>query len=216
MAFTEIELVRSITGVSEDSYSDEEVQTFISLAQKEITAKIQQKVIREPVVYLDGTRENDLAEDTTFYFANWKGNYLGDLDYDGNIDVSDIIVYQVDNDDMETILTPTSISNDNMSFTLSSIPGSNVDLFVTYCYSPFNMIEPDYFLSQATAYLAASYLDLTDGSDDSIRFGNVSISGSGSSGMKGNKFYQKYLELMNQLIENSTGGAIWGQSFVQI
>lgn len=221
MAFTEIQTVRNITSVSTDDYSDEQIQEFIGFAQKEVTSKIQQKVKREEIKRLDDTRKNEInGTNTTFYLANWNGNYLSDMDYDGDVDTDDIKVYSVAQDGTETELTISSIDPTNMKFTLSSSP-NNVDLFVTYCYSPYDFVNPDPLLAQCTAFLAASYLDITEtggsGGSESVRIGNLSISESGGGrGLVGNKYYQKYLELLNQLIENSTGGAIWGESFVKI
>lgn len=217
MAFTEIETIKNVAGVNTTSYTDGEIQDFISMAQKEVTSKVQQKIIRERVLYLDNTRQNRIdGLNSTYYLSKWKGNYLGDLDYDGDIDTDDIKVYQIASDGTETELTVSSINSDNMSFVLGSIPAAGVVLEVTYTYSPYNMngnVDP--FLAQITTFLACSYFNITDGSDEPIRFGNVSIGGS-SSGIKGNKYYQKYMELLNQLIENSTGGAIWGESLVKI
>jgi hypothetical protein len=221
MAFTEIQTVRNITGVSTDDYTDEQVQEFIGFAQKEVTSKVQQKVLREKILRLDSTRENEIdGITTTFYLKNWNGNHLTDMDYDGDVDTDDIKVYSVDSNGAETVLAVSSIDTDDMTFTLSSAP-NNVDLYATYCYSQYDFVNPDPLLSQCTAFVAASYLDITEtggsGGSESVRIGNLSISESGGGrGLVGNKYYQKYLELLNQLIENSTGGAIWGESFVKI
>jgi hypothetical protein len=221
MAFTEIQTIRNITGATEEDYPIDVVQEFIGFAQKEITSKIQQRVNREPVNYIDNTRQNNInGTNTTFYFKNWNNNHLGDMDYDGDVGTDDIKVYSVDSNGTETVLTVSSVDSENMTFTLSSAP-SNVYLYVTYTYSQYDLINPDPLLSQCTAFLAASYLDITEtggsGGSESVRIGNLSISESGGGkGLVGNKYYQKYIELLNQLIENSTGGAIWGESFVRI
>ena len=231
MAFIDKQTVLNITGVSEDDYETDELSDFIMFAQREVLSKIQQTAIREKVDYIDETRENDIdGSTTTFYFKNWKGNYLGDMDYDGDIDIDDIKVYQVDDDDVETELTPSSVDYKNMSFTLSSAPDEDSELYVTYAYTPYDLVLPHPLLTQATAFLAASYLKLTEGGgstmgggDDarSIRIGNLAIgSGSTSSSAysygKVTSFYDKYRELMAQLLDNSTSSAIWGESFVTI
>lgn len=216
MVWCEISTIRDITGVSSDAYDDGDITNFISLAQREVNSKVIQKVIREKIEQLDSTRTNKIdGSNTTYYLKNWKGNYLGDTDYDFSVDTTDVEVYQVASDGTETELTVSSVDYEKMSFTLSAAP-SNASLYVTYSYTPYNPVSPDPFLQQVTTYLAASYIDLTDGADESIRFGNVSIMGSGSNGIKGNKYYQKYMELMNQLQESVTNGALWGESFVRI
>jgi hypothetical protein len=220
MAWCEINSIRNITGISEDDYSDGQIQEFICLAQKEINSKVMIPVIRERVSYVDYVRKNNIdGLNTTFYLQHWKGNFIGDGDYDETVDVSDIKVYQIDSNNVETILTPASIDYSKCSFTLSTAP-QNVTLEVDYTYTAFNPVLPNPLLAQATLYLAASYLDLTDGSSggsESVRIGSISISESNSgSALEGNKFYQKYMSILSQLTENSTGGAIWGESFVRI
>jgi hypothetical protein len=212
--WTEIETVRNITGVSEDDYTDDQVVQFITLAQREVNSKINTKVVREFVDYLDDVRENDInGETTTFYLSKWKGNYLGDMDYDGDIDTDDIEVYQVDEDDIETQLTPSSVDYQKMSFTLSSAPDSNKDLYVTYTYCPVNPVNPDAFLSQLTAYLASSYM-VSGEESGSIRLGSLALGESRQTLY--DRYYNKYVSLMGQLQENLTGGAIWGLKAVQI
>ena len=213
MAWADIETIRNISGISTDTFSDGDVQEFIESAQKEVNSKVCQTVIREYVEYIDQTRKNDInGSNTRFYVKNWKGNYLGDYDYDGDIDTSDIKVYSVASDGTETELVPSSISIPNCYFNLTSAP-TNVKLYVSYSYLSFNPVEPDARLEQAVTYLAASYIYVGDDAD-SIKFGNVSLS-SGSKNLY-NQYYEKYLNLINQLLENSTGGAIWGESKVQI
>jgi hypothetical protein len=231
MAFIDKQTILNITGVSEDDYEIDELSDFIMFAQREVLSQIQQSSIREPVEYLDETRKNEIdGSTTTFYLKNWKGNYLGDKEYDGDIDVNDVKVYSVDEDDIETELIPSSVDYKKMSFTLSSAPAKGSELFVTYAYTPYDLVLPHPLISQATAFLAASYLKLTEGGgstmgggDDarSIRIGNLSIgAGSTSSSAytygKVTSFYDKYRELMAQLLDNSTSSAIWGESFVKI
>jgi len=215
MAFIDPQTVINITGIDSDSYEDDELSDFISFAQKEVLSKIQKRELREPALYLDNTRQNKIdGSNTTFYLSKWKGNYLGDLDMDGDIDTDDVKVYSISSDGTETELSVSSVDYEKMSFTLSSAP-SNVDLLVTYKYCPFDLVTPDPQVAQVTAYLAASYVSVTDGSDDSFRIGNVSFGGN-NRGIKENKYYQKYEELMTTLIEDATGGAIWGESLVKI
>lgn len=215
MAFIEPNTIINITGIDEDSYENDELSDFISFAQKEVLTKIQQLVLREKVEYIDNTRQNKIdGSNTRFYLKKWNGNYLGDMDLDGDIDTDDIKVYSVSSDGTETQLTPSAVSHTGMYFDLSTAP-SDVDLFVTYKYTQFDLVQPDPLVAQATAYLASSYVSITDGSDDSFRIGNVSFGGN-NRGIRGNKYYQKYEELMASLIETSTGGAIWGESLVKI
>jgi hypothetical protein len=209
MNWTSVPEVRRITGISESTYSDSEIQEFINAAQREVNSKILVEVIREPIVYLDTTRKNSIdGVNKTYYIKNWKGNYLADRNYDGSVTISDIVVYKVASDGTETTLTPTSVDVTNCSFTLTTAQ-NDCRLYISYAYTRLDPVTPNQLVYQATTYLTASYLFVGDETDN-IRFGNVSIGGSNEGRNK--QFYNKYLELLRQINENSTGGAIWGVS----
>ena len=209
MAWTDADTVREITGASETDYTDAQIEGFISLAQREVNSKIINKVVREPVQYIDGFRSNDIdGSNRTFFIQNWRGNYFGDTNYDGEVDTSDITVTKYNPaTETESNLTISSISVPWCQLTLSAAP-SNCDLYITYSYTPIDPQTPDNFLALATAYLASSYM-FVGNDDDKIRFGNVSIE-PGADGSRGTQFYKKYLSLLDQLTANSMGGgAIW-------
>ena len=211
--WTEISTVRNITGVGEDDYTDEQIASFIQLAQREVNSKVNTKVVREMVDYLTPVRQNRInGENTKFYVSKWNENYFGDTDYDGDIDTDDIKVYKV-KDEVETELTVSSLDYQNMSFTLSEAPESSSELYVTYTYCPVNPVNPDPFLSQTVAYLASSYM-VSGEESGSIRLGSLALGESKQTLY--DRYHSKYLDLMNQLQENSTGGALWGFSAVQI
>jgi hypothetical protein len=109
-------------------------------------------------------------------------------------------------------LTPSLISVTNMYFELSSAP-SNVELFVDYTYLSYDPVNPDAFLSQVVAYLTASYM-VSGEESGSIRLGSLALGESKETLFT--RFTNKYESLMNQLQENSTGGAIWGLQAVNI
>lgn len=211
VSWTSQNYVRAIAGVSTTDYSDAMIEDFISTAQKEVNSKVLVKIIREPIVFLDQYRQNDIdGTNTTFFVRNWKGNWFADSNYDNVVDINDLKVVQYDpNTTLETELTISSIDIKNMSFTLSVAPANNVQLYVDYCYTPFDMINPDPFLTQATTYLAASYLFIgTDGFK--ITFGNVTIE-PGKDGGQGKQLYSQYERLLQQINILGTGGAIVGE-----
>jgi hypothetical protein len=215
MVWANVSDVRRISGTSSTTFDDGELMAFIVLAQREVNSKISVKVIREKIGYIDRVRENKIDNsNTTYYVKNWKGNYFCDTNYDGEVDTSDINVYQVDSNGNETELTVSSINISSGSFVLSTAP-LNVDLYVTYSYSSFDPENPDPLLSQCVTYLASSYMYVGDETNN-VRFGNVSI-GSGSDGSKYKQFYDKYQDLINQLSEiSNNGGSVWGISEVRI
>jgi hypothetical protein len=207
MTYTNVPDVRRVANVLSTDFSDAQIEEMISLAQKEVTSRVQTKVVREPVYGIDQYRQNNIdGVNTTYFIRNWKGNYLGDLNYDNQVDTSDVIVTQFDpNTHTETELTVASIDYENCSLTLSTAPQS-VQLFITYCYVPFDEINPDPFIQQATAYLAGSYLFVgSDGFETS--FGNVTIK-PGRLGGKGEQMYKKYTLLLDQLLVVSNNAAI--------
>lgn len=136
---------------------------------------------------------------------NISRNYIGDSNFDNQIDTFDIRVVQYNpSTQTETELTPSSIDVLNCSFTLSTAP-NNVELYVDYAYMSMDPSTPDYFLSQCVNYLAASYLFIgRDGFE--YKFGNVTIK-PGQGGGQGKQLKDKSDELFNQLLINSQGSS---------
>lgn len=169
--------VRNITNLTTTDISDTVLYELIKNAMIEINKKISAKVIRERVAYLDNTRENDVdGNNTTYYIKNWKGNYLSDYNLDGNVTTSDVKVFAVDSDGLETSATVSSVTSSEGKFVLSTAYASSYELYVSYSYTPIDIITPDPLLRLATANLVAAnaYLKRDTGVGD-VKFGNVSI-----------------------------------------
>jgi len=210
MAWTTATEVRTLTGLTSAEVSDADLNTLISSAQKEINLKLNTKIIRELVESIDGTRENDIdGSNTTFYAQNWKGNYFSDTNFDNSVTTSDVTLFSVDSDDVETESNPLSITADEMKWTVTTAP-NDVTIYVTYSYSPFDMETPNPLVKLACEYLAGAYgfLKRDGGKGGSVRFGNVSISNNHRESYE--SFYSKYLSLVNDLKLSDDGGAIWG------
>lgn len=219
MVWTTADNVRLITGLTTSDISDDNLNSLIQAAQKEVLLHINQKETREPIEYIDSTRENDIdGTNTTYYVKNWEGKYLSDSDYDLDIDTSDITVYSVSkNDGTETTLTVSSITYNQGKFVLSSAP-EDVDLYVDYCWTYFNPSTPHPLLKLATEYLAGAYAYMRKDSSQvkQIKFGNTSITNSVGADSSYNFLYNKYVSIIQQLNENTGNGAIWGESKVKI
>lgn len=214
--WTTISQVRKVAEITTADFTDSEIAEFINLAQKEVSSKLVSKVNREPIYFIDSFRDN--ARDgvnSTYYVRNWFGNYLADYNYDNEVNTTDVTLVQYDtNTQLESKLTISSIDIPNCSFTLSSPPTSNVQLYVTYAYSPIDPVNPDPFVALCVAYLAGSYLFI--GSDGfKLQFGNVRIE-PGLTGGKGKQLHDKYQDVLQQLIVNSTGGSLWSDMAVRI
>ena len=210
MAWTTPDDVRLITSLNTTEISDADLISFISKAQKEVTNELSLRIIREQVLFIDSTRQNDIdGSNTTFYIKKWKGNYLSDTNFDDSVTTSDVTLFSVDNDSAETSAAPSTITHDLGQWTVSTAP-ENVDIFVTYSYSPFDMDTPNQLVKLACEYLAGAYafLKRDGGKSKDVKFGNVSI----KTGKRQSyaSFYNKYKTLVEDLKISDNGGAIWG------
>jgi hypothetical protein len=220
MALTTISDVRLLTNLTTSDISDANVTSLIGLATAEIFTKINIKVVREKIAYIDATRKNDIdGVNKTYYVRNWKGAYLSDSNFDGNVTILDVKVHTVDSNNTETEATISSITYNQGKFVLSNAYDSSYDLYVTYSYCYYDPVTPDPLLKLATTYLVASYSYLkTDAGVSDIKFGNVRINKqlSSSYGM----YYDRYLDIMSKLNSyGSVGGNLdsnWIESNVKI
>jgi len=202
MAYKTLAQLKADLGTKSTQFTDDQLNDLISKVTARINSELNVQVIREPIHYINITRQNRLdGINKTFYVRNWFGKYLGDVDNDGAITKSDITVIQRDNNDVETELTVSSINVDNMSFTLSAVPSSDVELFVSYKYSYFDMSTPDQRIKDLARYLCLmkSYFDLEIGLiGTSAKAGNISISGIDKN-TKSMKYNNLSKELFNDL-----------------
>jgi len=178
MAFCTYGDISLITNISTSDISNTDITSLISEATKLLNSLINVEVIREEVIYLDETRENEIdSSNTTYYIRNWKEGYLADSDSDGDVDTSDLKVYAVHSDGTETEATISSISTSNKSFTLDTAYSSNYRLFVTYSYCFKNPATPDPLIALACKYFTASmaYMKLNVGRSPEQSFGNKKI-----------------------------------------
>lgn len=221
MALTTLSDVRLLSNITAAEVSDADMTNIIAEATVELTSKLNVNVIRERIARVDSTRPNDIdGSNTTYYTTNWKGKFLSDRDLDGDIDVSDVIVYVVDSDDDETTATVSSIDFDDSKFVLDTAYDSTNTLYVTYAWSYYDLSTPDPLVNLAATYLAAAYayLKRDAGVDGIVRFGNVTINQSLSSSY--GEYYRKYQQLCSELTKGSVlgkeGEGSWIQSKVAI
>lgn len=216
MGYCTVEDVRSISKLTTSEVSDEDLQYIIEQSTFEINRKINIEVTREKIEYIDEVRKNKFdGFNNTYYVKNCKGKYLADRNYDGNVSTSDVLVYIVAKDGVETKIIPQSIVPDEGKFVLSeSFDSSNIG-YVSYSWSHWDEYTPHQFLNLACAYLSAanSFLKKDTGVQN-VKFGNVSIykkvSGSYSS------FYTKYQALLRDLMSSSSLKECWQESKVRI
>jgi hypothetical protein len=208
MAFTTVDKVRTLTGLSETQVSDEIMSELISEATREVGMKINSPVIREKVEYIDYVRENDInGTNSTFYVRNFK-KFIGDRNRDGDVTTTDIIVYQVDSSDNESTASVSLIYPDQGKFTLTTAPLASIqEIFVTYDYSTYQQEDSviDSQVSLATSYLAAAYAfakkDL--GTAGNVKFGNITINKKASESFA--FYYDRYIQIIKNL-NSAIGG----------
>ena len=212
MVWTTSDDVRLLSGLSTADVSNDDLDDLIAKAQKEVTLELSINVIREKVDYIDSTRENFIdGSNTTFYTKNWKGNYLSDTNFDNSITTSDITLFTVDSDSVETESTPLTITHDESKWTVTTAP-DDVDIYITYSYSPYDMSTPNPLVKLACEYLVGAYafMKRDGGKSTDVKFGNVRIKSNVRQSY--DFFYKKYLVLIGELKISNDGGAIWGTS----
>jgi len=170
--------VRNLTNIEVADLLDEQIQETILLATAELNSAINCRVYREPVLYIDQTRQNYIqGTQTEFYVRNFRGKFIADYDNDGFVDTDDLIVYVVDSVGNESIATVASIDADNGKFTLSTAPAAGRYLYVTYAWSYVSEANPSKTLRLACALLSAAYCyaKINFGRAPQVAFGNLKI-----------------------------------------
>lgn len=194
--------VRSICNLTTSDISDADLTTIITYATTKMNEDICTKVVREKVYYIDRTRENDIdGSNTIYYVQNWKGKYIADLDDDGDVDTSDVIVYQVSSIGIETTLTVSAIGHDYGKITLSSAPSSGVELYMTYRWCYKDCSTPSNLIKSACMNLSAAlaFEKINAGRAPRLVFGNARFERHMSAY---NVFYKKYLDDVNRINMN--------------
>ena len=218
MVWTSTSNVRLLSGLTTTDIGEDDLNCLIQVAQKEVLLGINNKVIREPVKYIDSTRENTIdGSNTTYYIKNWKANFIGDYNYDLSVDTSDLTLVSVDSDGTEADVAISSVTYDEGKFVVTTAQ-NNVDMYLTYTFTYFNPVTPDPLLKLATEYLAGAYayMRIDSSQKKQVKFGNVSITNGVGKDSAYSFFHNKYMDIIRQLNENTGNGAIWGISKVLI
>lgn len=203
MVYTTTANIYNRTPLTETDIDSTQLEDLISDATAVLNREINSKVVRERILPIDSIRENEIdGINKKYYLSRSKdGVYLGDLNNDGEVTVDDLRVYLVNADDTETEATVVSIDYEDLSFTLNEAPTSNTQaIYVTYCYSYFDVDTPDILIEMATRYLAASYAFTIDeyGLGTSAKVGNISVSGLDKES-NSLRMYKKYLETLHKI-----------------
>lgn len=153
------------------------------------------RIIRERILKIDNTRKNNInGVDKDYYVKNWEQYYLGDLNNDGVVNTSDVIVYAVAGDGTETTPSIASITPNSGKFTMTTAP-SSVRLYVTYSMALVDEYTPSEDITLAVSYLcgAMSYLKIDARKIANFSVGKVRV---GAQSDAYNTFMEKYLDVI--------------------
>lgn len=151
--FATVQDVKDFVSLSSDDISDEEIMKLIKRAQIQIAQELYVYHEEELVTYIDAEKENDIdGENTIFYTRYWP---IADRTQSGVVDENDVTMYLFDSDNVRTTATVTSVDSTLGKITLSSAPGTDYTLKVTYNSIPKNIRDDD--LKLACTFLAAGY-----------------------------------------------------------
>jgi len=190
---------RTVTNLTTSCISDADAYNLITMAAYQINGDLNTKVIRERVGYIDETRENKIdSSNTEYYIRNWKGKFLADFNNDSQVTTSDVVVYAVDSDGVETTQTISSIDVDDCKITLSSAPSSSDRLYITYSWSYINESTPAKDLRMACAFLTAALAQarINIGRAPQVSMGNIRLYRDMHAY---DEFYSKYLNILRQM-----------------
>lgn len=210
--------VRLLTGLTESDIDTDDLNSLIDIAQKEVLLQINNKVVRESIQYIDETRQNEIdGINKTYYIKNWKGNFISDYNYDFSVNASDVTMYAVDGNGVESEVSIDTVTYDEGKIVVITAQ-NNMDLYITYVYTYFDPVNPDPSIKLATEYLAGAYtyMRINSSQKKQVKFGNVTITNGIGKESAYNFLFDKYMDIIRQLNENSGRGAIWGVSKVLI
>lgn len=190
--------IRTLSGLTTSDISNDDLTTILGFATTKLNKDINVRVIRERIAGLDNTRRNLINNSNCVYYVkNWRDYYLGDLNNDGVVDTSDVIVYAVSGDGTETTPTIASVTPNSGKFTLQTAQ-SGVTMYVTYSMALVDEYTPSEDITLAVSYLcgAMSYLKIDARKIANFSVGKVRV---GAQSDAYNTFMDKYLNIINSI-----------------
>lgn len=206
--YSSVDEVREISNLTVDDISDADLYKLIQKATAYLNAEINARILRERIYAIDETRTNKIdGTNDTFYVRKWR-QHIGDMNNDGKVTTSDLIVYQVDRSNVETQLTVSSISPDEGKFVLTTAPSAGVRLFVTYEWCYVSEYTPHQLVKLACEYLTTAFAfeKVERGLSPQQVYGNVRIYRDMAAGSENHKRYREVvLQINSQMLESNVG-----------
>jgi hypothetical protein len=196
--YSSVNSVREINNLTTEDISDADLYNLIQRATTYMNSELNFRILREPIKDIDETRTNKIdGTNDTFYVRKWF-QHLGDMNCDGKVTTSDIIVYQVDSSSVETQLSVSTISPDEGKFVLTTPPASGVRLFVTYEWCYVSEYTPHPLIKLACDYLTTAFAfeKVERGLSPQQVYGNVRIYRDMEAS---SEFHKRYREVVNQI-----------------
>lgn len=175
MTYCSVNKVRLVSGLESHDISDDKIRDIRDeVATEELNQDVNQKVQDEKFQRISGEKENRIdGSNKTFYLRETHNSELqvGDRNGDGNVDETDLTVYQLDGDDNR--VTSLNVTLDDRELGKLTVEDSSNDaldegeLYVSYVVSPvdedgytgqdFSTSGPDRLVETACAQLTAAY-----------------------------------------------------------
>lgn len=195
--YCSIDDVRNITNIASTDLTDTQICNLIQFAGYQVNADVQVFREDERVSYISSERENDIDGVETIFYTKFYP--LGDKNNDFEVDTSDIYVYTIDGDGTRADYTVSAVNSASLGkFTLSTAPGSDEELYITYYSSPVDMETPHQLVKTANALLAAAwgYTKLNVGKATRFRTAALTV----FRDMDSFRYYhKKYIEVINEI-----------------
>ena len=210
MVYCTYEDINLLTNLTSSDISNDDIDSIIAEATKELNSMINVHIDREYVTYIDNTRQNKKdGENKIYYVQNWNGKFLADLDDDGGVDTGDVVVYLVAADGTETQATISAIDADDCYVTLETAPSSGVRVYITYEWCYKDQSTPDPMIKLACIFLTSAYCyaKLNIGMAPNIAFGNTRLLRHMDSF---NMYYSRFQNIVNRINSRAVGD--WKQS----
>lgn len=167
MSYCDVNLVRSITGLSTGEVRDQRIRDLRDdVAIGRINDDIQTRVDAEKVSKINNDKENIIdGNNTEFYLKEVHNSFreLGDLNDDGIVDSKDIKIWsdKTDNNiEVQEILdaeTGKYVAKEEVSDGVFEPISSTEDIYVRYRHAPVSVAEPNSMVEVACAQLTGAY-----------------------------------------------------------
>jgi len=201
MAYTDVAAVRLLSNISSSTISDNDINSFISLATQQLNYDISYAVEDEEVKYIDEVKQNDIDGVNKTYYV--QKQYIGDKTNSGSLTTSDVEVYSIDSDGTKTYLTISSIDSTEGSVTLSTAP-SSVRVFLNYRSCPLQV--DDAMLSKACTELSNAYAHSRIEPHNIKRIGRMTL----GNGSEFDFWYKQYQNTVRTILARRTPSRIDG------